>query len=174
MGRWRSRSLFVEYEDPDYPPFFTLEETDDPRGYISLKAKYLEYSDPTEYVFARKVFGSWEPWQKICSSELLSDHIALWRLELKKKLESESLARVRTISEDPNAPQQLAANRLLLQHLSKPRRESKLALQIDLPKPPQKTLKIVNTPHTEEDWQRVFQPKVTYIDATSTSPATAS
>ena len=90
-GRWRSRSLFIEFAHPDYPAYFTLDDDDktvDGVTYISAKRKYLEYKDPYEHTFATAVFGSYPCWDACCSSPDLRDHIESWREELQLLLRS--------------------------------------------------------------------------------------
>ena len=90
-GRWRSRSLFIEFAHPDYPAIFTLEDEDkivDGITYISAKRKYLEYKDPYEHNFATSVFGTFPCWEAVCSSPDLKPHIEGWRNELQLLLRS--------------------------------------------------------------------------------------
>jgi hypothetical protein len=107
-GRWRTKSLFYEENDDNkYQAVFTLREEDrevDGTTYISVKRKYLEYADPTEYIFATKVFGSYECWENICDSPFLKVHIEQWRKELDLKLKAEAISHIRArMGSDINA-----------------------------------------------------------------------
>lgn len=98
MGRWRTKSLFVEMnDDENFAPLFTLGEYDTKEGHISLKKKYLEMSDISEYNFAKSMLGSIECWEKICSSPVILPHVEQWRKELNMKLASESYQSIRTV-----------------------------------------------------------------------------
>lgn len=96
MGRWRTASLFEETCTPADKPIFTLGERDVPsKGLISLKKRYLEVGDPTEYEFARTCLGGWDHWRALCSSPSLSKHIKSWRTELRARLASQSYRIIR-------------------------------------------------------------------------------
>jgi len=81
-NRWLTSALFVETNDTDgkYSPIFTLAE-EDKGAYISLKRKYLEYLDPTEYNFAKCVFGSYLCWENLCKSPFFMPYAEQWRKE---------------------------------------------------------------------------------------------
>lgn len=95
-GRFLTKALFVEYEDPNYPPKFTLKNEDDPsRGIRSLRRLYMHYEDPTEGKFAKEIFGSMAHWKKLCSAAFFRPHISQWREELYAKLQSEGVRLMR-------------------------------------------------------------------------------
>lgn len=89
-GRYRTRSLFREYEVKGYEALFTL-ASEDKDGYISLKRKYLEIADPTEYKFSLSVFGpnGWEHWTKLKGLAFLKPSVERWREELDVLLSSQ-------------------------------------------------------------------------------------
>ena len=98
MGRWRTKSLFIEHAHPDYPALFTLADEDktlDGTCYISAKRKYLEYQDPFEHTFAQSVFGSYECWQAVAASPDLAPSIEDWRAELDAHLRSLAFAKLK-------------------------------------------------------------------------------
>lgn len=128
-GRWRTRSLFVEYRNPDYPAIFTLGEEDktiDGTTYISAKRKYLEHQDPTEHKFALSVFGSYPCWQAVCASPELSPYIEQWRKELELHLRSRGfeLLRMRAEGGDTAAAKALAIGKFPSRNPSEPRKEA--------------------------------------------------
>jgi len=93
-GKYLTLALFWEHRHPKYIPTFTVKDRAIERdgvSYPSLKEIYLEYSDPTEYIFATEVFGSWPHWQMICESYNIRPVIAKWRAELEVKLKAEAL-----------------------------------------------------------------------------------
>lgn len=112
--RWRSKSLFLEFINPDYPAFYTLAEEDKVVGgvtYLSAKRKYLEYKDPTEHKFARACFGSYQCWKAVCSSPDLKPYVEEWRQELDLLLRSIGIDALRAKAEsgDVQAAKALAS-----------------------------------------------------------------
>lgn len=86
-------SLFLEV---NYSPsaIFTLKEDDyeyDGKVLISLKKRYLEMADPTEYDFANKWLLGWKHWNKVCKNPVLIKHIEEWREELEIKIRSDAV-----------------------------------------------------------------------------------
>jgi len=75
-----SRELGVE-------PVFTLRDWDTD-GCISLRRVYLEVSDPTEYEFAQKVFGSWDVWLRVREAHWFQDTYLKMKRELEAKVTS--------------------------------------------------------------------------------------
>ena len=102
--------FFENYKDND-KAIFTLKDKDfvDPKGtlYPSLKKLYLESDDPTEYVFAKTVFGSWKIWKKVRSCKLVKELIDDWKEELEIKMRSQAQLKIVEISnsKSPNAMQ---------------------------------------------------------------------
>lgn len=89
QGNWLTQSLFLEKGYRLEFALFTLEDEDKEfkkKTYISLKKKYLEMEDPTEYEFASKYLGGWQHWKRICSNIVLLEHVVEWREELTLKL----------------------------------------------------------------------------------------
>jgi len=89
-GRYISQGLFLEL---GYLPtaYYTLKEYDhtwEGRLYPSLKKRYLELEDVTEYEFATKYLAGWKHWQKICDNKTVGAHVQEWREELEYKLRS--------------------------------------------------------------------------------------
>ena len=112
IGRWRTANLFEETcDDPiKYPPVYCLQDT---HGSLpSLKRNYLELGDLMEYTFAETFLGGWDHWQRINDSWILKPHIEKWRAELKIKVESESLAKIKEIA-GGDGPAALAAAKYL-------------------------------------------------------------
>lgn len=100
-NRWLTSALFVETNDTDgkYEPIFTLAEED--KGvHISLKRKYMEYLDPTEYNFAKAMFGSFLCWENLCKAPWFKEHVEQWRKERDLKIQ---FANYRTASEIQNS-----------------------------------------------------------------------
>lgn len=92
-GRFKTLSLFLEIAY-DKDAIYTLKDYDheyEGKTYYSLKKRFLEVSDPTEYKFATTHLAGWDHWQKICNNKLLAQHVEKWRNELELKLRSEGV-----------------------------------------------------------------------------------
>lgn len=116
---WRTTTLFEETCSPDlklkYPPLFSLcDQEYSSSGLPSLKYRYLQLRDTNEYLFAETYLGGWGHWQAIVKSWLLNPHIEDWRNELKLKLRSEYLNKVRDLS-DGDGPASLQALKYLME-----------------------------------------------------------
>lgn len=103
QGKFRTNSLFLE---PNYgiaTAVFTLKEEDHElsgKTFLSLKKIYLEIGDPTEYTFAREVFGSWDHWQRIRNNQVLAPYITAWAEELEIKLRAEAIMSILTLTRE--------------------------------------------------------------------------
>lgn len=89
-NKYRTESLFYEMGrgSTGLAPVFTLKESDH-KGYLSIRRKYLEIADPTEYKFAMKMFRSWDHWKTLCNSTFFKPHLKRMREELRSKLASD-------------------------------------------------------------------------------------
>jgi 5-methylcytosine-specific restriction endonuclease McrA len=96
MNRFRTRSLFKEFwiktEDDSLVPIFVCRGEEDRDGLISLKRVYMTIGDPTEYRFAKAIFGDHRHWRHLCKLPWFSVFAKEWRLELKAKLRSDAVA----------------------------------------------------------------------------------
>lgn len=89
QGVIRTKSLFYELDYESDSCLFTLKEDAIPhptlgRELLPISRLFIEMTveDPTEYEFASAVFGSWDVWEKIRSSDKrLVAHIEKWRVE---------------------------------------------------------------------------------------------
>lgn len=88
MGRFRTKSLFIEMKHPDYSAPYTLKPYDH-KGCMSMYRKYMEIGDPTEYEQAIALLGSWRHWVQLTSTNWFGEYINEWRKELKIKFESD-------------------------------------------------------------------------------------
>lgn len=116
---WRTTTLFEETISPDlktkYPPLFSMcDEEYSSSGLPSLKYRYLQLRDSNEYLFAQTYLGGWGHWQLMVKSWALKSHIDNWRNELKLKLRSEYLNKVRDLS-DGDGPASLQALKYLME-----------------------------------------------------------
>jgi hypothetical protein len=70
MGRLRTQSLFIETKNPNYPAPFTLKD-EDHKGAMSMRRKYLDIADPTEYSTAIALLGplGWKHWMLLTQCE---------------------------------------------------------------------------------------------------------
>jgi len=96
-GRYRTMSLFFEYNQSSMAAVYTLKPQHHSyagKDYVSLQQLYLELAVAPidgEYEFAMAAFGSWEQWQRICANVALRRYIDVWRDELEVKIRSEAL-----------------------------------------------------------------------------------
>lgn len=83
QGRPRTYSLFIEYPSEGLDPLWTIKDRSF-KGYKSLKQIYLSYEHIPgyEYDFAMDTLGSWEHWDKLCTSSGLRKVFQDWRTEL--------------------------------------------------------------------------------------------
>lgn len=88
MGRFRTKSLFVEHKHPDYSAPYTLKPYDH-RGSMSMYRKYMEIGDPTEYEQGIALLGSWKHWQLLAEATWFKPLLTEWRRELEVKFESD-------------------------------------------------------------------------------------
>src|SRR5574337_457896 len=80
-----TQSLFLEMGyNTDYAMYTLKDRNHEYKGvlYPSLKALYLEESDPTEYLFADKYLLGYQHWKRICRNKMLLPYVEEWREEL--------------------------------------------------------------------------------------------
>ena len=87
-GRFRTQSLFAEFQHETYPAHFTLRR-EGRTGYINMYEMYMEIGDPTEYQVAIQLLGSWQHWKALTRSEWFNKHLQSWRAELATSMESD-------------------------------------------------------------------------------------
>lgn len=79
-----TQSLFLEIGYME-SSVFTLKDDDymyNGKLMISLKKRYLEMQDPTEYEFANKWLLGWKHWKRMNENKILRKHFDEWREEL--------------------------------------------------------------------------------------------
>lgn len=99
----KTKSLFYELSKGKLYdcPIFTLDnyfdvcysatENTQEQYLWSLRRLYLEAEDPHEYDFALRIFGCWDHWTKLTSTEYFKKYIDAWREELSIKLASKGV-----------------------------------------------------------------------------------
>ncbi len=120
MGRFRTQSLFIEHRNPKYPSPFTLKDVDH-KGAVSMRLKYLEISDPTEYSTAIALLGpqGWRHWQILLECAWFKPHVARWRTELTTKFESDRFNEMNDVaSAQKGTPSGVAATKWLADRYS--------------------------------------------------------
>lgn len=120
MGRFRTQSLFIEHRNPKYPSPFTLKD-EDYKGATSMRLKYLEISDPTEYSTAIALLGpqGWRHWQLLIQCKWFQPHLARWRTELKTKFESDRFREMQDVATNSRgSPAGVAATKWLADRYS--------------------------------------------------------
>ena len=113
-NRWLTSALFVETNETDgkYKPIFTLAE-EDKEEYITLKRKYMEYLDPTEYNFAKAVFGSYLCWENLCKASWFKEYIEQWRKERDLIIQYKNYSTATEIQMTGTAAERLTATKWL-------------------------------------------------------------
>lgn len=117
-GRWRTASLFMESnkDESKYPSVFTLAD-EDRDGRLSAKRIYMDANDPTEFLAAKHLFGSFDCWTNLCDSPFFKPHLDRWRSELHVRIRSRSVKVIEEAAEtgDKTATQLAAAKWLAQQ-----------------------------------------------------------
>lgn len=106
-GRWLTMSLFYEtYSNLDtranYPPLYTIKD-EDYNGLLSIRKKYLELRDPSEYKIATQYFGGWEHWKVLNTNKWLSNHVNSWREELEVIIRCGALEKMQELATSDKA-----------------------------------------------------------------------
>lgn len=84
----------------------------DVEGLIDCKATFIELMDPTGYLWAQKYLESWEHWERLLRAPWFQEAVETWVRELKLKLKSEAIQKVREIASG-SSPQSLPASKYL-------------------------------------------------------------
>lgn len=92
-GKPLTQSLFLENGYKDFAIYTLKDEDMDYKGktLISIKKRYLEMEDTTEYLFATQYFLGWQHWKRICNNKLMKDTVAEWREELELRLRAKGI-----------------------------------------------------------------------------------
>lgn len=93
-GKPLTQSLFLEITYGD-SAIYTFKDQDYPyngRVMVSLKQRYLDMEDTTEYEFANKYFLGWKHWQRIASNKVIKKYVDEWREELDLKLRARAVS----------------------------------------------------------------------------------
>lgn len=93
QGKWITKALFYETTLPENRDYcvYTLKNEDmevDGVTYWSLRKRFVECDDPTEYEFATRHLGGWQHWKVLSESETLKSHVEEWREERDVRLRS--------------------------------------------------------------------------------------
>lgn len=112
-GRYLTQALFLEHRTEGYDPVFTLKDYDR-EGLPSFKRLYVALGDPTEYLTALSLLGSWDHWTKLTECSWLQEALSEAREELSIKFRSEAIARIKQDAEKAfSEATRLAANKFL-------------------------------------------------------------
>jgi len=114
-NKYRTESLFLERKrNSKYPSFFTLSD-DDKDGHVSMRRKYLEIADPTEYEVGTQLLGDYKHWQALCEVSWFKEYVSGWRLELQAKMESETIRVLQEVARDKTSGGRVQAAKLLVE-----------------------------------------------------------
>jgi len=92
-------------------PPFTL--YNDKPGLVNGRTTFVDMGDPTGYTWAMKYLGDYEHWLKLCNCNWFKPALEVWQNELKQKVRSRALERIRTIQDKGSESQSLAAAKYL-------------------------------------------------------------
>lgn len=76
------------------PAPFTLKENDH-KGKLSMHRLFVEIADPSEYLFAKSVLGSWGHWEYLKKSPFFKPYYQAMRDEMEAKLMAEGILTIR-------------------------------------------------------------------------------
>lgn len=112
-GVMRTQSLFLEESYGDQSAVcYTLSPFD--KGKIpSIYQLYVDFGDPDEFTFANTYFLGMDHWRKICEAPFFAPHLEKMRADLRLKIKSEALYRIRKEAEDPESKNYFAALKYL-------------------------------------------------------------
>lgn len=129
MLRYRTQSLFLEYQYDEGPAVYSLTGEDKEYNgtvYPSLRRLYLEMADPTEYEFANKYLFDWDHWQKIVNNAILYAYIEEWREELEVKIRSQAIRKMLAMDGNFNAIKWAADGHWNTRGRGRPKKEDKV------------------------------------------------
>lgn len=114
-----TKALFYETTGEDKSSVVYTLKGEDHKGFLSLKKKYIETEDITEYEFANRYLFDFDHWMDLCECTWFKPHVALWREELRRKLESRYIWKLMEMSES-GGKEGLQATKILLERNKKP------------------------------------------------------
>lgn len=94
-----------------YEPVLTLREQDY-NGYTSIHQLYVQFADPSEYIFANAVLGSFDHWQMLKAADWFKPYYKKMRFAMEQRLKSLSqkdLFDAAFDSKDPRLLRQIAS-----------------------------------------------------------------
>lgn len=111
----------IKEEDRVVHPVFSLYSDID--GLINARETFIQEGDPTGYKWAMKYLKSWEHFEQLMEAGWFRKAYEKWMQELKSKLQSEALEKIKEIASEDSS-QALAAAKYLATHEweNKPRR----------------------------------------------------
>ncbi len=100
QGRYWTQGLFKEmsYGKEGRNCIMTL-KSEDYSGLISFKRVFVGLGDPSGYIAAMVLLGSWDHWLKLCDSDWFSQELKQAMEELEIKLRAEALIEIKDISQ---------------------------------------------------------------------------
>lgn len=100
-GHYLTSQLFFERwselkpTDQVYEPVFTLNGKE---GYIDARTTFVSMEDPTGYKWAVKYLGSWKHFEKLLATSWFPVHFEDWVREVRVKLRSDAIAKIKQIA----------------------------------------------------------------------------
>lgn len=117
QDRFKHGILFYEQHILNNPlsdeTIYTLIE--ERKGYLPLKALYLEVADPTEYKFAKTCFCSYEHYCKLMEHAYFKRFINKCRDELELKLRSEAVNKIKDEALEGSGSSAIIASKYIIE-----------------------------------------------------------
>ena len=104
-GKLLTKSLFYElaYSKLDYTRF-TVTHADHHLGYHSFHRLLVELNDPSEYLPAMVLLGSWDHWLRLRANPTVAQMIAYANTEIAAREYTNAINRIREIAQSPKNP----------------------------------------------------------------------
>lgn len=99
MGRFWTQGLFKEMSYGKGRPCVMTLKNEDFDDLVSFKRIFVELCDPSGYLAAMVLLGSWDHWLKLCDCCWFIAELKLALDELEVKLRAEALVEIREISQ---------------------------------------------------------------------------
>lgn len=111
VGSWYTAVLFYEKWrttlEPAMDPVFSL--IADRPGLINARKTFVEEGDPTGYKWAMKYLGDYDHYVTLCRASWFQEALEVWQHELKMRLRSEALDKLREVASGDTSQATVAA-----------------------------------------------------------------
>lgn len=117
LNQWYTQALFWEkvidlpIDQRLFEPIFSL--YDDKPGLVNCRKTFVALEDPTGYEWSMQYLGDYEHWKKLMKSKWFQEAYDVWMEELKMKLRSQAIKRIKEIQDEGQPAQALVASKYL-------------------------------------------------------------